>query len=184
MSNLGAYQAMATIAKKVGGPKVLAAITIVGGYVVIRPADAGAKKAVQAIKRRSEPCATKGQLFRATADGDDSGLRIRVGDEYGVLECDGEVILIEVLGDPGSPYFVPDRRFLVGQRGVLERLLGDKLPPAPERRRGDYRATGKGRCRVPVNYTSRARSGRDCPVLWDTRQSLIALARRSSARSR
>jgi hypothetical protein len=106
MGNLGAYQTMTTIAKMVGGPKVLAAITFVGGYVVIRPAEAGAKKVVRAIKTRSVPCATEGQVFRATADGDDSGLKIRVGDEYKVLECDGDAILIEVLGDPGSPYFV------------------------------------------------------------------------------
>ena len=33
----------------------------------------------------------------------------RVGDEYRVLECDGDAILIEVLGDPGSPYFVSSK---------------------------------------------------------------------------
>ena len=30
----------------------------------------------------------------------------RVGDEYRVLECDEDAILIEVLGDPNNPYFV------------------------------------------------------------------------------
>ena len=109
MGNLGAYQAMTTIAKKVGGPKVLLAITFVSGYVVFRPAEAGVKKVARAIKKRSAPCATKGQVFRATSDGDDRGLKIRVGDEYQVLECDGDAILIEVLGDPGSPYFVSSK---------------------------------------------------------------------------
>jgi hypothetical protein len=111
MGNLGTYQAMTTIAKKVGGPKVLAAITFVLGYVVLRPAEAGARKVALAIKKRSAPCETKGRVFRATSDGDDRGLKIRVGQEYRVLECDGDAILIEVLGDPGSPYFVA-RKFL------------------------------------------------------------------------
>ena len=106
MGNLGAYQAMTSMAKKVGGPIALGAITFVSGYVVIRPAEAGAKKVARAIKKRSAPCATNGRVFRATSDGDDSGLKISVGDEYQVMECDGDAILIEVLGDPGSPYFV------------------------------------------------------------------------------
>jgi len=106
MGNLGAYQAMTAIAKKVGGPIVLGAMTFVSGYVVIRPVEAGAKKVARAIKKRSVPCATKGQVFRATSDGDHSGLKIRAGDAYRVLECDGDAILIEVLGDHGSPYFV------------------------------------------------------------------------------
>jgi hypothetical protein len=109
MGNLGAYQAMTTIAKKVGGPIALGAITFVSGYVVIRPAEAGAKKVARAIKKRSVPCATKGQVFRATSDGEDGGLKIRVGDEYKVLECDGDAILVEVLGDPSSPYFVSSK---------------------------------------------------------------------------
>jgi len=109
MSNLGRYQAMTTIAKKVGGPTVLAAMTFVGGYLVLRPAEAGAKKAARVIKGRSAPCATKGKVFRVHAVGEESGLQIRVGDEYRVLECDGDAILIEVLGDPHNPYFVSSR---------------------------------------------------------------------------
>lgn len=109
MSNLGRYQAMTTIAKKVGGPTVLATITFVGGYLVLRPAEAGAKKAARVIKGRSTPCATKGSVFRVRSAGEESGLQIRVGDEYRVLECDGDAILIEVLGDQHNPYFVSSR---------------------------------------------------------------------------
>jgi hypothetical protein len=47
MSNLGGYQIMSTLAKKVGGPLVLAAITAVGGYVVLRSSEAGVKKIVK-----------------------------------------------------------------------------------------------------------------------------------------
>jgi hypothetical protein len=109
MGNLGDYQAMTTFAKKFGGPKVLAVATAMLGYAVLRPAEAGVKKGIRAIKGRRAPCATKGQVFRATSDDDDRGLKLRVGDEYRVLECDGDAILIEVLGDPGSPYFVSSK---------------------------------------------------------------------------
>lgn len=133
MGNLGAYQAMTTAAKKVGGPSVLLAITAVAGYIFIRPAEAGAKKVVRTIKQRNEPCATKGQLFRASADGDDGGLRIRVGDEYRVLECDGDSILIEVLGDADNPYFVSST-FL---RSVSDFPQDDKVAPSRSTLKGE-----------------------------------------------
>lgn len=107
MGNLGTYQAMTMLAKKVGGPRSLAAVTAVTGYVVIRPAEAGVRRVAQAIKKRNVPCTTKDQVFRVTTDGEDaSGLMIKGGDEYRVLECDGDAVLIEVLGDSNSPYFV------------------------------------------------------------------------------
>ena len=96
MSNLGFYQVLTTISKKVGGPEKLVAGIAVGGYAVLRSGEAGLRW----------PCATKGQVFRATLDGEESGLKIHVGDEYQVLECDGDAILIEVLDDPDNPYFV------------------------------------------------------------------------------
>lgn len=109
MGNLGAYQRMTTIAKTFGGPHELLAVTLVSGYAVLRSVEAGVSKVVRAMKKRRAPCATKGRVFRATSDADDSGVKIRVGDEYRVLECDGDAILIEVLGDPGSPYFVASK---------------------------------------------------------------------------
>lgn len=111
MGNLGTYQVMTSIAKKVGGPGALLLMAAAGGYVILRPAEAGIKKAVRAsvaaLKKRNAPCATKGRLFRVVADGKGSGgPKLSVGDEYRVLECDGDAILIEVLNDPDNPYFV------------------------------------------------------------------------------
>lgn len=109
MGNLRSYQTMTTLAKRVGGPVALGALTFVSGYLVIRPGEAGVKKAARSIKKRSAPCATKGQVFLATSDGDDSGVKIRVGDTYQVLERDGDAILVEVLGDPSSPHVVSSK---------------------------------------------------------------------------
>lgn len=117
MGNLGAYQAMTTMAKKVGGPKNLAVVTVAGGWTVLRLAEAGGKKAVKvaqaALKKRSAPCATKGQVFEVTADGTDSsaGLTLHSGDSFRILECDADVILVEVLDNPANPYVV-SRQFL------------------------------------------------------------------------
>ena len=106
MSNLGFYQVLTTISKKVGGPEKLVAGIAVGGYAVLRSGEAGLRWVARAVEQRNAPCATKGQVFRATLDGEESGLKIHVGDEYQVLECDGDAILIEVLDDPDNPYFV------------------------------------------------------------------------------
>lgn len=117
MSNLGAYQAMATMAKKVGGPVALLTTVLVGGYAAGRSLEAAGRKAVRSgraaiAKRKGMPCATKGMCFEVVTDGvDGGGLKFRTGDEYGVLECDGDSILIEILGDPNNPYFV-SRDFL------------------------------------------------------------------------
>lgn len=107
MGNLGAYQAMTTLAKKVGGPKNLAAITLAVGYLAIRPAEAGVKRVVAAIRQRDTPCPTKGRTFLVTADGEYAGLAVTASDQFEVLECDGDAILIALLGREGNPYFVP-----------------------------------------------------------------------------
>jgi hypothetical protein len=117
MGNLGKYQAMTTMAKTVGGPVKLAVITAAGGWALGRSAEAGGKKAVEvarvALKKRSAPCATKGQFFEVTGDGADSsaGLTLHNGDSFRVLEGDAESILIEVLDNPNNPYLV-SRQFL------------------------------------------------------------------------
>lgn len=44
MGNLGWYQLLTTWAKKVGGPKQLMLLLAAGGYIIIRPVEAGGKK--------------------------------------------------------------------------------------------------------------------------------------------
>ena len=101
---------MTTLSKKVGGPRVLAAMIAVGGYVVFRPIEAAVKKTARSIRKKSEPCATTGLHFEVVSNGEDGGgLRLSAGDEYQVLECDGDAILIEVLGAPDNPHFVSGR---------------------------------------------------------------------------
>lgn len=116
MGNLGDYQRITSFAKKVGGPKAMMVIVAAGGYALMRTAEAGVKVAAKvtkaAIKKKSVPCRATGRLFTVVTDGEDSGeLKLRVGDEYRVLSCDGDSILIEVLKDANNPYFA-SRTFL------------------------------------------------------------------------
>ncbi|MGX1549315.1 hypothetical protein [Streptomyces adustus] len=48
--------------------------------------------------------------------GDGKGLALRAGDQYRVMECDGEAILIEVLGGTNNPYFT-SAQFLASVSG-------------------------------------------------------------------
>ncbi|MFF3137627.1 hypothetical protein FNV62_54650 [Streptomyces sp. RLB3-17] len=121
MGNLGGYQTMTTLAKKVGGPVALAVVTAVSGWAIGRGAEAGGKNvfrsAKAAAKKRNAPCSTKGQVFDVVSDGEDGkGLALRAGDQYRVMECDGEAILIEVLGGTNNPYFT-SAQFLASVSG-------------------------------------------------------------------
>ncbi|MFB6835400.1 hypothetical protein [Streptomyces hydrogenans] len=112
---------MTTLAKRVGGPGTLAVVTVMGGWVIIRGAEAGGKsvwRAVKAaVKKRNAACSTKGQVFDVVSDGEDGkGLTLRAGAQYRVMECDGEAILIEVLGGTNNPYFT-SAQFLASVSG-------------------------------------------------------------------
>lgn len=117
VGNLGGYQTMTTLAKKVGGPVALAVVTAVSGWAIGRGAEAGGKAAKAAAKKRNAPCSTKGQVFDVVSDGEDGeGLALRAGDRYRVMECDGEAILIEVLGGTNNAYFM-SAQFLTSVSG-------------------------------------------------------------------
>ncbi|WP_136709742.1 hypothetical protein [Agromyces sp. H66] len=114
MGNLGGYQWITTLIKSVGGPEK-AARYVAGAagliFVAGGAAYAGGEKAIRLIKARFEnrvaPCATQGQTFRVDVGADaGAGLILSAGDEVRVLECDGDAILVEVLGDPDNPYVV------------------------------------------------------------------------------
>ena len=111
MGNLGYYQLLTTVAKKVGGPVVLIVGTAATGWAVGRVAEAGGKKAVKVAKSKQ----TRGNanvpesdpIFTIHTDGDASSqLKLHVGAQYRVLERDENAVLIEVLGNTDNPYFV------------------------------------------------------------------------------
>lgn len=104
MSNLGGYQTLTTLAKKVGGPRNLAIIAIVGGYVIIRTTEGVVKKIISKAKTDNK---SQERILVVTADGtDEQGLNFCIGDKYKVLASDGDAVLIEKMKDSNNPYFV------------------------------------------------------------------------------
>lgn len=111
MSNLGGYQWLTTVAKKVGGPKNLVLIIAGTGAVVYKGGEIVVKKTVKEIKKRMsqekllEIADTK--IYTVTAEGtSNEGLEFKIGDQFKVLETDKDAVLIEKIGDSDNPYFI------------------------------------------------------------------------------
>ncbi len=115
MSNLGWYQIITSISKKVGGPKKFCAM-LVGGGVIIGGTAVYAGEAIKRYvaqeleKKKQEEAAAI--IYTVNHEGTSKeGLIFMVGETYRVLETDGDAGLIEKIGDENSPYFV-SLRFL------------------------------------------------------------------------
>ena len=106
MSNLGAYQWITTIAKKVGGPKLLVGWIFGGGAVTGGLAVGGGVALKNANKKRQQKMASA-VVYTVTKEGSSNeGLLFKEGDQFKALESDGDAVLIEKLGDKKNPYFV------------------------------------------------------------------------------
>jgi uncharacterized membrane-anchored protein YhcB (DUF1043 family) len=111
VGNLGAYQLITTVAKKVGGPVKLAAGVAVGGYVVIRTAEGVIKKVIKKVKKHKETktALNTSKLYTVHECAESNeGLMFNISDTYRVLEKDGDSVLIEKIGDANNPYFVSE----------------------------------------------------------------------------
>jgi hypothetical protein len=110
MSNLGWYQIMTTMAKKVGGPLKLAGLFFGGGAVVGGGAVAGGvaikNKVAKKLDEKKREAAAAVVHTVTTEEQSNEGLVFKVGDQFKVLEVDGDAALIEKLGDNNNPYFV------------------------------------------------------------------------------
>jgi hypothetical protein len=113
MSRWADYQLITTIASKIGGPRVLALAVAAAGAVVYKSGEVGVKFIVKRVKGvqenlvvRAEAAAEDG-LYRVTKDADvGDGLRLSVGDVFRILARDGDVVLIQVIGDADDSHYV------------------------------------------------------------------------------
>ena len=107
MSNLGLYQTMTTVAKKLGGPVQLIAAVAVGGYVVLRTAEAGVKFGINKAKNIRQKSAIKEDVYYTVNNQGVSseGVNFNIGDKFRVLEVDKDAVLIEISGNENNPYF-------------------------------------------------------------------------------
>lgn len=133
MSNLGAYQTMVELAKKVGGPWALAAIVAGGGGLLLRGAEAGGKAALRQVRARNQSNGAGLQerpvQFTVATDADcGSGLTLHAGDKIRVLARHGDAVW-------GAGYF-SDCGCYVGQaafwcpRSWRSTSLGVRYPKA------------------------------------------------------
>lgn len=97
MSNLGGYQWLTTVAKKIGGPKNLVLIIAGTGAAVYKGSEIVVKKTVKEIKKRmnqeklSEIADTK--IYTVTTEGtSNEGLEFKIGDQFKVLETDKDAV--------------------------------------------------------------------------------------------
>jgi hypothetical protein len=107
------YQHLTTIAKKIGGPRVLLVAVAAGGALAGKASEVGVKAVVrkarsikQTLDARAEAAAMS-RVYRVAEDADaGGGLRLQTGDELRVLARDHDAILIEVVGNANNPWYV------------------------------------------------------------------------------
>lgn len=100
---------MTTWAKKLGGPKRLIAGIAIGGYAVIRLGEAGVKKLIKIVESnpvKREKYQSKVFFVVHTESKSNEGVAFKVGDKISILEIDKDSVLIEIIDDANSPYFV------------------------------------------------------------------------------
>ena len=109
MSNLGAYQWLTTVAKKVGGPKNFVLIIAGTGAVIYKGSEIVVKKIIKKINKEELHGTSDSMVYSVTAEGvSNDGLKFKIGDKIRVLETDKDAILIEKIGEDNNPYFVSE----------------------------------------------------------------------------
>lgn len=111
MNNLGVYLWMTATSKKVGGPINFLLLIASGGAVLYKGGEIAIKQGVKAVKKnrtaKQLKSASKESCYAVTSAGESNeGLKFCIGDQYRVLEADGDSVLIEKIGDANNPYFV------------------------------------------------------------------------------
>ncbi len=107
MSNLGIYQIITTVSKKIGGPGIFIALVAGSGYLVLRGVEFGTKKVVKHFQKMNQD---KDNLLVISNNGkSNEGILFQDGDQIRVIEKDKNVLLIEKIGDTNSPYYVSEK---------------------------------------------------------------------------
>lgn len=104
MSNLGWYQIMTTLAKRVGGPLKLFGLTCLFGYGTLRAVEALGKKGVMHLLSKENVNSNIYQVHSTGSSND--GLKFKIGDSFRVLVVDNDAVTIELIGNDDNPHVV------------------------------------------------------------------------------
>ena len=109
MSNLGGYQQLTTVAKRVGGPINLVGINLLAGAVILKGGEIAFKIIKNKINQKEIQEASDLIIYSVIVDGvSNEGLEFKIGDQFRVLKTDKGAVLIEKIGDDNNPYFVSE----------------------------------------------------------------------------
>ena len=113
MSNLGWYQKIVEYSSKVGGPKNLLCLTLLGGAVIGAGTYAGGETVIKKFKTvhvaKTITTVKKHKSYIVTTSGESNeGIKFERGDLIQVLAKDSDAVLIEKTGDDNSPYFISE----------------------------------------------------------------------------
>ena len=110
MGNLGWYQVLTSMAKKVKGPKNLVGILIGEGVLFGGIAVASSvviKKKLDKVLAEKKHTAETAEVHTVLKTGcSNEGLSFELGDTFKVLAVDGTAALIEKNGNEQTPYYV------------------------------------------------------------------------------
>ena len=116
MGNLGSYQTLTTMSKKVGGPKKLVTLLVGGGIVL----GVTIEKSRRYIDKKTKELLNGFKNKNYLSENDDiyivikncevnKELKLEENNLYRILECDGDAVLIELVGSDNNPYVVSKR---------------------------------------------------------------------------
>ena len=102
MSNLGAYQIMTTLAKKVGGPKCLGGIVLAIGAAL----GIGGKTVYdKQIRKNKDKLLDITYAIKKDATSN-VGLQLKKDDKFKVLAVADDAVIIELIGNDDNPHVV------------------------------------------------------------------------------
>lgn len=109
MGNLGVYQWMTTTSKKVGGPINFLLLIGTGGAVASDITKVVVKKIKRTVKQNKEKKQKniEARIYTILTPGKSADdVAFAMGDQFRVLESDGDAVLIKKIEDDNNPYFV------------------------------------------------------------------------------
>lgn len=107
MSNLGHYQTMTTLAKKVGGPEKIFGLILAAGGVGSIVCWELVKKGFKYVGGKFSSHKLDTKLYTVHTDSvDNQGLRFKTSDRFTVLERDGDMVLIAFEKNNDNPFCV------------------------------------------------------------------------------